>query len=832
MEANVEFPPYQDPSHDDIYFPFHKRYSDIKIEDIPPSVVKAYSDEKLGVAIVQSQNRNKNEQTESLKGDIISKLNGLTEESSEDDVLLLIQECHSLNLKLDLNRLARYAICRNALTVVKFLIEKGEADLTSRDIYARPAIFYVLWNYPNTEMIEYITSKISPRSEILNRPDRRLASTPLNLAVDLGRLDAIEVLIRLEANIDTINLEEDRWYIWSLIGFKDLIEMIPDLKIVHAEIRSQSFSYTRLTLSQNLSYTILTDENNLILIGIPWVNGILFFSALRQYGRQLGYPIYATDWLPSFFRQPVKVPANLDHPYTDPLYESNFSLDPESRRNAQSFTIFPCLMLRDRGIHKKVRRRIEDMRLRMPTEFTRMLLQSERTLDEAYFPSLSTSALDARNESQVVSRECTETLGGQLTNDDTKPILVVAQLWFWRCDRFILIAFSELMFEDKSLTLPVQTDDWNICPGIQTGLMIATHISKFGNPQMYGKFLSPLDIFEASAAHVLEDVDKYMDPSISSQPDIKKEQDFMFRISDIREELAMIQEVLGQQLEILQNYIDDFEQNDPDWQRILDSQLNGESEDLKELRKAAIKKWGKVKHSRSTIEKYQKRAWKIDADAERVEKRIQDQLNLKRTYASIDDARASIRLGIAGLVLSTAVIGFTVVTIIFAPLAFVTALFALPIDSLIRNQIQFNGTGSNSGTDNGSQSMGVYTTRYIGTWFAVAEIVSSGLTILFVAICLWLVRGTESFAALRALNSRPKTKRHWYDFRNKLGKNTTKVSVAGVVGPKLEENIAEPNAEATRVTVAESEPSPGHNGFRRRVANIMGRRKEGQSSEV
>jgi Mg2+ and Co2+ transporter CorA len=64
---------------------------------------------------------------------------------------------------------------------------------------------------------------------------------------------------------------------------------------------------------------------------------------------------------------------------------------------------------------------------------------------------------------------------------------------------------------------------------------------------------------------------------------------------------------------------------------------------------------------------------KIDGDAERVQKAVQDKLDLKRTYASVKDAHSS-------LLLSTAVIGFTVVTIVFAPLAFLTALFALNID--------------------------------------------------------------------------------------------------------------------------------------------------------
>jgi hypothetical protein len=94
---------------------------------------------------------------------------------------------------------------------------------------------------------------------------------------------------------------------------------------------------------------------------------------------------------------------------------------------------------------------------------------------------------------------------------------------------------------------------------------------------------------------------------------------------------------------------------------------------------------------------------KISADAARIEKNIQDELNLKRTFATMDDARTSLSLGIA-------VIGFTVITIIFAPLAFVAALFALPLDTFEQRKVKTSDDAQEKGTD-------VYTTAYIGKWF-------------------------------------------------------------------------------------------------------------------
>jgi hypothetical protein len=83
---------------------------------------------------------------------------------------------------------------------------------------------------------------------------------------------------------------------------------------------------------------------------------------------------------------------------------------------------------------------------------------------------------------------------------------------------------------------------------------------------------------------------------------------------------------------------------------------------------------------------YQRRVKKPENDAVRVEKAVQDNLDLKRTYASIQNAESSLQNAKFSRedahnspILSTAIIGFTVITITFAPMAFLTALFALKI---------------------------------------------------------------------------------------------------------------------------------------------------------
>lgn len=400
-------------------------------------------------------------------------------------------------------------------------------------------------------------------------------------------------------------------------------------------------------------------------------------------------------------------------------------------------------MLWTKERQKAAKKRIKEIKQGITNNRAKNMIEPPLTLDESYFPSLSTNVLKGRNRSQVVSRK------------HLSAVLMVPQLWIWRCDRYILTAFSAGSIpEDFNHPTAehsfVETRDMEELsnlnglpfPGIQIGLFIAHQISAFGNRQADGDFPSPLDIFEASTAQVLTDVDGYMKKNTLSPDDMEEERRLMFRIADIREELVMIQYILGQQLKILQRFIEDYEHNNPDSYDFLNRQpqpknrkpdraatrhwgagkrpknttnksrkragkLNEDEE------KTAMGLWEEVKLSRRTIEAYQERATKIDRDAERVEKRMQDQLNLKRTYASIRDARSSLTLG-------TAVIGFTVITIIFAPLAFVTALFALPIDSLLKKQVVFDEKKDGSEASDvaeGPDPTRAYTTRYVGTWF-------------------------------------------------------------------------------------------------------------------
>ena len=203
------------------------------------------------------------------------------------------------------------------------------------------------------------------------------------------------------------------------------------------------------------------------------------------------------------------------------------------------------------------------------------LIQAERTLDEAYYPSLDREALKARNNDQVVSKEYRQPLKGE----SFRPILMVPQFWIWKFEDHILSAYSTpgkrkdrkaqseydpgkvSIFDHQgwksensigvSTSLAEHSD-----PDLHIGLLLAIHIDNFGKAQANDTFQSPLDIFQIGVVQVLSRVSDFIKQPTSIKPDdIKKERDFINDISDIRNELAMVDEILRQQKQIMDSII-------------------------------------------------------------------------------------------------------------------------------------------------------------------------------------------------------------------------------------------------------------------------------------
>jgi hypothetical protein len=397
------------------------------------------------------------------------------------------------------------------------------------------------------------------------------------------------------------------------------------------------------------------------------------------------------------------------------------------------------------GQHRASRNRYTTLRDSLTTNTSgryssECTIHLERTLDEAYFPGLGTDELASRNADQIVSSKFRDI--ADFPEEDV-PILAVPQLWLWRFGNCIISAHSMTprssrrfdpsgdlrshYFESHSHHLRQPNID------VQLGLIITDFIAEFGKETIHNdrKIPPALDLFESRVVSVLSDVKKYIKETRRNDIDYNSEANFLHVLSDCRSELAMIQHILAQQEEVLVGLLDDRRQTTsakPAVQPDLSPTPLNVPHDEEESHPDAVKPdssptppitshnneesnqppvkagssptppitshnneesdqppvkadWGPVEKAHAMLKQYQKRIKKIDGDAQRIEKNVQDLLNLKRTYASVQDSHA-------GVLLSVAAIGFAIVTVIFAPLAFLVGLFAINLQGFDRLRVK------------------------------------------------------------------------------------------------------------------------------------------------
>lgn len=112
-------------------------------------------------------------------------------------------------------------------------------------------------------------------------------------------------------------------------------------------------------------------------------------------------------------------------------------------------------------------------------------------------------------------------------------------------------------------------------------------------------------------------------------------------------------------------------------------------------------------------------------DSQRVSDSIKDQLDLKRTRASMKDART-------GFIISVGVAGFTIISIIFTPSSFIISLLALSVDRFAKHRYDFAPNASAPNV-----TLRTYHSYYVGEWISVTEVVSICVTILVVIVTMW-----------------------------------------------------------------------------------------------
>ncbi|KAK3984769.1 hypothetical protein QBC44DRAFT_374849 [Cladorrhinum sp. PSN332] len=310
-------------------------------------------------------------------------------------------------------------------------------------------------------------------------------------------------------------------------------------------------------------------------------------------------------------------------------------------------------------------------------------LQLPQTLDQSYYGRLTTEDLTERNTDQVVYKWFQQFhhmgpgLGcpGQQQQQqpqqerDTSPkILVVRQLWIWKLDeRTVLSAIPRRW--DSSYESP----DSLIC-------QILLHTLRFPDEfDQSGVGHHILDIFESWIAKQEDrevslyktfrrfiehyDVKKKDDESEQNALNIADEVDIIYELKDTLAELFILEQLFTTQLETCKSWVD-----------ICVDYLDGDI----------------IQQSR--IHAFIERVSRLKGNADRVLGSVVTLVQVKQAQSSLIESQpAGDQAEIANIEakrsrkLNNYVLLFTVVTIVFTPLAFMVGLFALTIDDWPRN---------------------------------------------------------------------------------------------------------------------------------------------------
>ncbi|KAI0857113.1 hypothetical protein F4860DRAFT_506316 [Xylaria cubensis] len=388
-----------------------------------------------------------------------------------------------------------------------------------------------------------------------------------------------------------------------------------------------------------------------------------------------------------------------------------------------------------------------------------------KTLDEYCSPALAPDILTSRNEDQVLWRyekrkntvftECGDDqqeaqafLSGiwtlvvlymrklrhprpkrQQSGEIRKPAnaVFVSQACIWQIGKQVFAPPPQSTYPD----LPNTAWDRLRCsdPSVFITLFLGELVDRFNTPRPGGETL--LKAYENALVFISQDVNEYTKSLLIEDIDLEQEKALFHQISDLREELSMIKYVLSQQETVWNEYTSHMWPTQvPGQQSSRDSSTRSARD--KEMEESVIPR--QLLRTKAKFSQYNRRITKLEEDAERVERNISTKLDLRQKHAIMREAHSA-------AMLSATVFGFTIITVIFAPLSFVVALFALPIDKF------------NEGKE-GKDKDGVYSSNYIGKWSVATELASIAITLVamwaalrFVGIHAWGKKGIRDYVS-------------------------------------------------------------------------------------
>ncbi|XXH02274.1 hypothetical protein Hte_008643 [Hypoxylon texense] len=296
-------------------------------------------------------------------------------------------------------------------------------------------------------------------------------------------------------------------------------------------------------------------------------------------------------------------------------------------------------------------------------------LHPRRTLDQFFYHGIDTSA---RDTDQVVYRYCKE-------NNDEPKVFMVDQLWLWilgKDDLAMLITsqcsgmfdrhrlhdqkFQFLDMFDQSIGVVTDKESqlfrrFNKASSRSAQwLQSHRHRGGMGRPSRLPAFGTP-DTLEGT------DMAQFPDALL----DIGFETALLAEIKDIRDELNIISVILATQEATLEEF---------EWE--LENELRGDGPKRNsDVATAEIRKRGR--EQLRGLEMRQKDISRMDQQAQSLYMNLTDLLDLKQKHSNALEARFAGDQAVIAAKQGQTIMVFTIVTIIFLPMSFIAAFFAI-----------------------------------------------------------------------------------------------------------------------------------------------------------
>lgn len=290
-----------------------------------------------------------------------------------------------------------------------------------------------------------------------------------------------------------------------------------------------------------------------------------------------------------------------------------------------------------------------------------------------------------------------------------EKVVLVSQACIW------IIGDKVIAYNPSDVGFELSEGEWSQLyedhPYLFVTLAFGKLVERFDSPGQGTEGPIPRT-YENALVAISEEMNQYTKNALVGEIVLDQEKSLFHQISDLREELSMIKSVLTAQEEVWNEYMNVVESNGETNQQLDDDSF--EVWTIKSLGLEGTEREitaGQNRRTRAKFSKYNRRIAKIEQDAERVEHNISTKLELKQKNATVKEAHST-------AILSATVFGFTIITVIFAPLSFVVALFALPVDTFKEGKY---------GTDD------VFSSSYISKWVVTTEFVSISITL----VAMW-----------------------------------------------------------------------------------------------